>query len=378
MTTRKHPGTDTPIASEAPANGVETDAAELPVPEQTVAAEPPVPESPVPVPVPVPATARPTGVVGPLLGGAIAAVAGFGLSHFDVFGWAPPDQSAEIAAVAQRLDDTVPNLTAQQADLEIAVRQRLDALSARVETLETIPVADQSGLAALDQRLQAIEALPPGDDTSTLALAARLDELEQRLASQPSGGVDQTEVDAALARLADAEAAAMARAAEAEAQAAAQADDLAQAQALDALAAAAASGAAFEAELAAVTDQELQAALTPHVAGVMPLAELQDTFPEAARTALQASRDITTDDGWGTRVVDFLAAQTGARPLTPQEGDGPEAVLSRADFALREGRLADALAELDTLDSTVRAQMEGWIAPARARLGVDAALAGAM
>jgi hypothetical protein len=87
--------------------------------------------------------------------------------------------------------------------------------------------------------------------------------------------------------------------------------------------------------------------------GVPTLGQLQATFPDAARDALRVARETNTDDGWGGRFLDFLAAQTGARPLTPLEGDTPDAILSRADFALSEGRVADAVAELETLDPAV-------------------------
>ena len=72
--------------------------------------------------------------------------------------------------------------------------------------------------------------------------------------------------------------------------------------------------------------------------------------------------------------TDFLAAQTGARSLTPREGTDPDAILSRAEFALSEGRLADALAEVTTLPDPIRAPFSDWIARAEARLAVTAAL----
>jgi hypothetical protein len=86
------------------------------------------------------------------------------------------------------------------------------------------------------------------------------------------------------------------------------------------------------------------------------------------------ARAAEGDDGWGARLVDFLAAQTGARPLTPQEGSTPDAILSRADFAVTEGRLADALTELAALPPDVQAVFADWSARATARLAVDTAL----
>ncbi|TAG12998.1 MAG: hypothetical protein EAZ40_15140 [Rhodobacterales bacterium] len=315
-----------------------------------------------------------SGILGPLLGGALAALGGFGLSHFNVFGLAAPDQLAEVTALAQRLETAVAAIEAGQAGLDNALRQEISVLADRVTAAEAAPGVDLSGLADLDARLQAIEALPPGGDASTTALAAQLADLQRRLDAMPTAGANTAEVDAALARLAEVEAEAQARADAA----AAAAEAATQARAREVLAAAAATSATFDAELAAVADPDLQAQLAPFAAGVASLADLQATFPDAARSALQVARATDAEAGWGTRLIDFLGAQTGARSLEPREGDTPDAILSRAEFALGEARLADALAELDTLSPEVQAPLADWRAKAEARLAVDAALAGGL
>ena len=254
-----------------------------------------------------------------------------------------------------------------------ALRSDLAALGDRVAAVEATPTAETPDLSRLDARLAAIEALPAGGDASTAAIAAKLAELERRLAEQPAG-VDQGQVDAALARLDAAEAEATARAAEAQAAATA----AVQTAALNHLRDTIATGAAFEAELAAVADPALVQALQPHVAGVATIADLQTTFPDAARQTLTLARDAAGDQGWGARFVDFLTAQTGARSLTPRDGTDPDAILSRAEFALGEGRLADALTELATLDPALAAPFQDWIARAGARLAVDQAVNAAL
>ena len=181
-------------------------------------------------------------------------------------------------------------------------------------------------------------------------------------------------MDAALARLDAAEAEATARAAEATAAATA----AVQTAALNRLRDTIATGAAFEAELAAVGDPALAQALQPQVAGVATLADLQTTFPDAARQTLTLARDAAGDQGWSTRFVDFLTAQTGARSLTPRDGSDPDAILSRAEYALGEGRVADALTELATLDPALRAPFQDWITRAEARLAVDQAVNAAL
>jgi hypothetical protein len=362
-----------------------------PVEEPVVAAEPtanqPAPDpvaerapesSPPPAPAALtPPKARRSGVLGPLLGGALAAIGGFALSHFDVLGLAAPDVSAELGGLKAdlgRLAEADTALAADQARALEALEASLDQMQGRLAALEAAPapeIPDLSRIDALDARLAAIEAVPEGGEASTAALAAKLSELERRLAARPAG-IDKAEVDAALARLAAAEAKAAQRAEEAAAATAA----AARAAGLDRLRAAVEGGSGFRAELDALGDPALTGVLGPYAAGVATLADLQAAFPDAARQTLQLARDASEERGWGARLVDFLAAQTGARSLTPREGDGPDAILSRAEFALSEGRLTDAVAELGSLDEGLRAPFADWIARAEARLAVDAALEG--
>lgn len=363
MTRRKDVIEETPGEGDAPE-----------IPGTDTVAEAPAETSPPP---PTPAPTRKSGIMGPILGGALAALGGFGLSHFNVFGLAPPDQSAEIALLGQRLETaiaTAADVEAAQSGLEERLSQRLDTLAADLAALQEAPAVDLSGLADLERRLQVIETLPAAGDASTAALTSKLADLERQISELPAGGTGAADVDAALARLAAVEAEAQARAAEA----AALADAAAQARARDDLVAAIQSGASFEAELAAVADPDLQAALAPHVAGVMSLADLQAGFPDLARATLQLARANDAESGWGTRLVDFLAAQTGARSLTPRDGNDPDAILARAEFALGEGRLADALAELAALDEGLRAPFQNWITAAGARIAVETALGGAL
>lgn len=373
MARRKNPETDVPADPSEPV----TDTVSTPEPfVETVVepmAEPEVEPAPLPPtpPEPPPVVAR-SGLFGPILGGALAAVAGFGLSHFNAFGLATPDNASALASLSSRLDALEATPPAQPADLT-GLQDAMSGLESRIAALEQAPAPqppDLSALDALDQRLAAIEAMPEGGDATTAALAAKLADLERQLAAQPQGGVDTAEVDAALARLEAAEAEAAARAAAA-ADAAAVAE---RAVAVDRLRAAAATGANFEAELAALGDPDLTAALAPHAGGAPTLAELQAEFPDLTREALDVARTAEGDQGWSTRVIDFLASQTGARPLTPQDGTTPEAILSRADFAVTEGRIADALAEIATLPPDVQAVFADWTARANARLAVDAAL----
>jgi hypothetical protein len=388
MARRKTPETE-PLADpvDAPVDGSLAEPAERSEPEASVQpADPQSPSEPEPETVPPPLAApagssaagsRWSGVLGTLLGGALAAGAGFGLSHFNAFGFSAKDPGAALADLEQRLNEGLAQLRVDQAALA-AVQSDLAALAERITSLETAGAPETADLSAIDtaiddlaRRLAVIEALPAGNgEASVAALAARLAELEGQLANLQA--VDQAALEAALARLSAAEAEAARRAAEAAAAAA----TAARALALDQLRAAVAAGGGFEAELAALNDPDLTTRLQAYTAGVATLASLQADFPDAARQVLQLARKSAGSDGWGERIVDFLAAQTGARSLTPRDGLDPDAILSRAEFALAEGRLADALSELGALSDPLRAPLADWIARAEARLAVQTALEG--
>ncbi|MDP3197319.1 hypothetical protein [Tabrizicola sp.] len=368
MTRRKDPQPEAVPPQDTPP--VETVANEPFVVTDPVDPAPAPPDAPLPPP-PSQVIVRRSSVIAPLIGGALAAIGGFALSHFDVLDLRPADSTAEVAGLTTQLTDVrtqISGLESQSHDLA--------ALSQRVAQLETAPAPqtpDLSRLDAFDQRLAAIEAMPTDGAASTAAVTAKLAELERRLAAVPQGASAelQQQLDAALARLDEAEATATARAEEAAvATAAAQ-----RTQALDALAARLSAGEAFGAELQALDDPAVSQVLAPLAeTGIPTLAQLQDAFPDAAREALRIARETGAKDGWGGRLVDFLASQTGARPLTPMEGDTPDAILSRADFALTDGRVADAVAELQPLDPTVKAALDPWLAQAQAHLLAAAAL----
>ncbi len=102
--------------------------------------------------------------------------------------------------------------------------------------------------------------------------------------------------------------------------------------------------------------------------GVPSLAALQDSFPDAARKALDASIRADTGDGTFDKIAAFVRVQSGARSLTPQEGDDPDAVLSRAEAALQAGDLDATLAELAALPDAGQTAMAGWRDAAETRV----------
>ncbi|MGI3185955.1 COG4223 family protein, partial [Nioella aestuarii] len=139
-----------------------------------------------------------------------------------------------------------------------------------------------------------------------------------------------------------------------------------------------ATGAPFAGALADVADGagvDMPEALAATAeTGVPTLEELQSTFPAAARAALPIAIRETAGEGTMNRVTAFLQSQVGGRSLEPQEGDSPDAVLSRAEAALRAGDLSGTVAEVETLPADAQAEMADWMASAQTRIAAMEAM----
>ena len=217
-------------------------------------------------------------------------------------------------------------------------------------------------------------------------LAGKIDPLTSRLADLESGALTQgasPETTAAFeAELKKLQESLTAQRAEVEKM-------VADAQALEAKAAAEARAATNAAILSRLHGQldagqpfadlvaELQAggldvpdALTSSAAnGVPTVAALQESFTPAARVALAAAREA--DKGSG--LVAFLQRQTGARSVTPKDGDDPDAILSRAQAALADGDIATTLTELKSLPQDAQPALADWEQAAQTRVSAVAA-----
>lgn len=371
MAKKTIPDPEVPFAPEA-SDMAATDVAASaePVVAPLLLSDPDVPQASPPQPRP--------GFVAPLAGGALAAMLGFGLAHFDVFGLRGTDDIAAILVEVERQGAEVATLKSALETEQASVASRLGQLETAVAGVAAPvglqPVDDR--LTTLEDRLSVLEERPSDSGGASPALAASVRALEQRMAALAKSGALPDElsakVDEALRRLDEAEARALDKASEAEALSAA----ATRAAALDRLKAAVDAGVPYDDVLADWPGEAVPAALADHAATGLPtLASLQESFPDAAREVLQAARTASGGDGWSARLMDFLQAQTGARSLTPREGTDPDAVLSRAEAALREGRVATALEELKGLDPQIAGPLTDWSAKAVQRRDADAALA---
>jgi hypothetical protein len=352
------------ITDESPAqDGMPADDAETDLPRDEEPAEPEVQvEEPA-----ADTEKRRSGFLPLLLGGAAAAALGFGVASYTNLSGAQQsqdmaqmiaDQGAQIAELETQIAAVPPPV--DLAGLEAAIGLTQTDLSQGIEELEF-------SLGALDARLSEVEKRSSADGTlSDTALAAYDRELEAMRAEMAA----QQESVRAMAE----EAVSQLAATQSETQAI-ELDAVAIAQAVTARAAlgriqvALDTGEAFEdalTDLQSVTEMDIPQAVLAAARGVSTLTALRDEFPAAARAALSTARDegvAGETGGFGA----FLRDQLDVRSVVPREGGDPDAILSRAEAALRSGRLSDTLAEIETLPEVSRAALTYWVGQAQAR-----------
>ncbi len=358
-----HPASETPQsdgpAPMAPVVPPEPDS----VDRKTETVEMPVPPVP-PVPPPSPVRRGAGSVLLLLLGGALAVGAGFALSHYNLL-----KLRAEVDPVA---------LDARFAALETAVKTGVEEAKAAAATPAADPHSDElaSRLAAVEEAVKAAPAGTPLPDEAVARLQAEIDALKAAPAAAPADPEAlQALVAQELSRALDARAASETEAEAAQAEAARQ--TAAHDTALLTLREAIVSGAPYAAALEVLALPEVPPVLAQYAESGLPtLAALQEGFPEAARSALDAALRAEAGDGVSSQLWSFLRIQTGARSLTPQEGDDPDAVLSRAEAKLTAGDVAGALTELAALPPEGRSAMADWTARAEARVAAETAIAG--
>ncbi|MDQ2090350.1 COG4223 family protein [Marimonas arenosa] len=323
-------------------------------------------DAPAPVPQPEQVVIRKGGFLPMLLGGAAAALIGFGAARYvlpEGWPWPGARDDAFEQAVAARLD--AQDTAVAEVRAAIPVLPDLSPLETRIaefeQALQDALTAVQSASARLDTleaQLTELEKRPMTEAVSPAAVQAYENELK---ALQQAVAAQRAEIEKLAAEAAQKEANAEVTAQEAMLRAALNRIQTA----LDAGTGFADAVDTLRAANVALPDVLVQTA----DAGVFTRAELADRFPAAARAALSVARQQESGGGLGR----FLANQLGARSLEPREGDDADAVLSRAEAAVRDGRITDALAELDALPEPARAEMADWLSRARNRLDALAA-----
>ena len=95
--------------------------------------------------------------------------------------------------------------------------------------------------------------------------------------------------------------------------------------------------------------------------GVPTIATLRSDFAAARRRAMAEYREETAEGPFGKLAANFRNL-VSVRPASPQDGEDPVAVVSRAEAYLDENEISDAVAELETLQGAAASGFSDWIA----------------
>ena len=294
-----------------------------------------------------------------MLGGVVAGALGFAASELDLL-----NTRTMNTDLGDRIDQQAERITALENVERPAPAEPGAPATVDLSGIESSLTALQETVGSLETRLTELENRPAPVQDSSPAISE--DYAEELAALQSSIEAQKSEIDELLANARSVEEAT----AEAARQSAAQ-------SALANLTAALNNGEAYADPLEDLSQAgvaEVPAPLrAPASTGVATLQSLQIAFPENARAALAAARSAGADTG-ESGAIGFLRRQLGARSVQPRSGDDPDAILSRAEAAVREGRLQVALTEIDSLPEQAQAAMEEWLTKARARVEAQAAL----
>ncbi len=308
-----------------------------------------------------------------VLGGAIAGAIGFGAAVLFPNLYSTKAEAVPMVAVGDFEEllarvDALPRVLSQEevaaiVDQELAViadqisgiERRIEEVSSRLDlALETPADAGALSPAALAEYQQEI-----------VSLRAELDAQQTSLSEMVSQASSQLEAAQVQSQQFEASAAEVARSATL---------SLALAKVQTAIE----TGAPFQAvmsEFAAALGNDVPEAIAQNAGeGVATQASLVADFDIAADSALAVARAEGVDGEERTVFGAFLRSQFDVRSVTPQEGTSVDAILSRAQAALNDARLVDALAEVRSLPEVARAEMVDWISRAEARAAVVAAV----
>jgi hypothetical protein len=302
----------------------------------------------------------------------LALAAAAGLPYWGpLVGLAPG--SGDASALGARLDALGSRLAALESRGPAPSAEAGADLAAKVAQLSDALGAQQRRLAALERALAdvATEERASADPAKLQALADSLNALkgdDAKLAADTRAlrdRLDRLEAEASRNAAADAARAALVLA-------------------VSQLGAAVAGPGPYAQPLAAVAalvqgDADLGpaiATLQAHEAtGVPTLVDLAGRF-DAVSVAAARAAIVPDRPGWIGEMLAHLSRLVVIRRTGGDvAGEGPDALLARAEARLRAGDLAGAVTALSTLEDGPAEAVKPWLADARARIAVDSALA---
>ena len=109
--------------------------------------------------------------------------------------------------------------------------------------------------------------------------------------------------------------------------------------------------------------------------GVATQFDLVQTFPQYARRLLKSDQinEPVKEEG-GLDITKFLKKFVKTRSTSPQLGNSSDAILSRAEYAVKNGDIKKALDELDQLPSHLQNEIRDWYMDAKNRLEINTAI----
>ncbi|MBL4872648.1 MAG: hypothetical protein JKY41_04465 [Rhodobacteraceae bacterium] len=301
-----------------------------------------------------------------------------------VAAWLAPggaQTNADIAALQAVLADMPELVSPFEIDAMIAggISTKTAALGARVDALGA-----GSDTAQIDSRLAALELKTDGLRAELSSLLAQLSDVSQiggevtadtaaKLAGFAAANDGLKAEIANLANRIDGVSATAAQVSTVETNAETARNAATIRSSLNAIDVALSAGLPFAATLAEMENagvSDIPLALDDASNGVATMAILRADFPDAAHGAIRASILASSGEGLFASISAFTKAQVAGRSLTPKDGLGPDAVLSRAEAALKQGDLNKALSEMDALPSAAMSAtgdgaMDLWLAAAR-------------
>jgi len=297
------------------------------------------------------------------------------------------DTVAETAEAAQSAAESAAETSAVIADnpdkeAMTALTARLDRLEARLDGLEARPLAAATG--------GGTEAAAVNE-----ALLDLIDSLRERVVSlETRETVAPFDVEAMTSRIETVESGAGARIAGLEADLVA-VRQLAEKRApqreragllllaVGQLEAATTTSGSFAAQLASVKDlaagdsdetSEALSVLDAHDGGVATVNSLTQRFNDLAKAVSQAKL-AGSDEGLVGKTLNTVASLVTIRRTDVSEGPGVDAILVRAESAVKAGDIAGAVAALEELSGAPAERASDWITAAKARVAVDQAVA---
>jgi hypothetical protein len=336
------------------AEAVETAEDEAPVEDIVVATPAPVSQEP----------ERKGGFVPLVLGGVVAACIGFGGAVY--FG----EQLGLGAGTEAALTEMTAKLDAQNETL-VALNERLSATSDVSGGAREAADHAAAEVTKITEVLSVYTTQLGSVSEAVSTLEARLTDIEKRPLNEGLGAAAIAAYEREVKDLKDLVSAQKAEASELKDKADLSAKAALARSSVTRIVAALDSGAPYRAavvDLRSTTGDGVAAVLEDHAdSGVVTTAALLESYPEVARATLAKAREDKVDAGSGNKLGNFLKTQFGARSVEARDGADTDAVLSRAEAALKAGDLSAALAELDTLAEGPKTVMAGWVAQAQTR-----------